>query len=79
MEIKKTYDVYHLYNDSWAGAHDTIGIIMKYNKEDEFIALFEDVFCNQIPDLTDVNDWLWFDSDYILESLGIVEEEGECE
>ncbi len=79
MEIKKTYDVYHLYAESWAGARDTIGTIMKYNKEDDFMSLFDEMFYERIPDLTEVNDWLWFDGDAILESLGINEEEDEIE
>lgn len=79
MEIKKEYSVYQLYCDSWSGARDTLSAIMKYDKEDEFMDLFSEMFFEQVPTLTEVNDWLWFDSDWILESLGIAEEEDEVE
>ena len=31
----------------------------------------EEIFDNQIPTETEVNDYLWFESDYIYECLGI--------
>lgn len=74
MEIKKDYSVYHLYCESWGGARDTLSTIIKHNKEDEFMDLFSEVFYDTIPSLTEVNDWLWFDDDYILEILEIKEE-----
>ena len=33
--------------------------------------LLEDVFCDNIPSETEVNDFLWFDDEYIFESLEI--------
>jgi hypothetical protein len=79
MEIKKDYTVYQLYDDSWSGARDTLNTIMKNNKEDEFVDLFHSVFDEQIPTLTEVNDWLWFDDDWILAILDITDEEDEID
>ena len=43
---------------------------------DELMNLLSDIFYdNESCTLTDINDFLWFDSDYIFESLGIEVEE----
>ena len=82
MEIKKDYDVYQLYCASWSGATETLQRIMDENLEDEFMDLFDEVFdtySGNIPTLTEVNDWLWFDWENIFEMLGIKDEEDEEE
>lgn len=71
MDIKKEYDFNELEKNSWSGAISTLEIIKKNNKEDELMQLLEDVFCDNIPSETEVNDFLWFDDEYIFESLEI--------
>ncbi len=71
MEIKKDYSVYQLYCEAWSGAEEILSTIMDYEKEDEFLALFEEVFYDDIPSLTEVNDWLRFDWEDIFNYLGI--------
>ena len=71
MEIKKDYDVYDLYCCTWSGAEETLNRIMHENKEDEFMDLFYEIFGNNIPDLTEVNDWLRFEWEDIFNYLGI--------
>lgn len=39
--------------------------------------LLADEFWNEIPTMTEVNDFLWFEDEYIFETLGINEEEDE--
>lgn len=71
MYVKKEYDFNELEKNSWSGAISTLEIIKKNNKEDELMQLLEDVFCDNIPSETEVNDFLWFDDEYIFESLEI--------
>ena len=71
MKIMKEYDFEELYKDSWSGAINTLDSIMKNDMENELMEHLEDIFSDQIPTETEVNDYLWFESDYIYECLGI--------
>lgn len=71
MYVKKEYDFNELKKNSWSGAIATLEIIEKNKKEDELMQLLEDVFCDNIPSETEINDFLWFDDEYIFEELGI--------
>lgn len=73
MEIKEDYDFRDLKNKCWSGATSTLDMIEDNGYEDELMSLLEDVFYNDIPTLTEVNDYLWFEEDAIKEALGIFE------
>ena len=74
MEIKKEInDFYALADMVWSGAVDTIADIQNANKETEFMNFLEMVFCDEVPTDTDVNDFIWFERDYIYENLGLTE------
>ena len=74
MEIRKEINgFYELADMVWSGAVDTIADIQNANKEDEFMNFLEAVFCNEVPTDTEVNDFIWFERDYIYESLGLTE------
>ena len=53
-------------------------LIIENNKEDEFDALIEEFYPDGI-DETQLNDILWFSDIWVLESLGIKEEDEEDE
>ena len=75
MEIKKEInDFYALADMVWSGAIDTIADIQRANKEDEFMNFLEAVFCDEVPTDTEVNDFIWFERDYIYENLGLTED-----
>lgn len=74
MEIKKDYNFNDLKNNSWSGAVDTLETIEENEKEEELMTLLENTF-EDVPTETEVNDFLWFEDDFIFEELGI--EEGE--
>lgn len=74
MEIKKDYSFDDLKENSWSGAIDTLETIEENEKEGELMALLENTF-EDVPTETEVNDFLWFDDDFIFEELGIKEEE----
>ena len=74
MEIRKEInDFYALADMVWSGAVDTIADIQNANKETEFMNFLEDVFCDEVPTDTAVNDFIWFERDYIYENLGLTE------
>lgn len=74
MEIKKEInDFYALADMVWSGAVDTIADIQNANKGDEFMNLLEAVFCDEVPTDTEVNDFIWFERDYIYENIGLTE------
>lgn len=74
MEIKKEINGFNELADMvWSGAVDTIADIQNTNKEDEFMNFLEMVFCEEIPTDTEVNDFIWFERDYIYENIGLTE------
>ena len=62
--------------EAWSGAVDTYDKIIGNNKEDEFDAMIEELYPEGIEE-AELNDLLWFDSEWVLESLGIAENEEE--
>lgn len=74
MYVKIEMDYRTLEYNSWSGALDTLKDIEEADKEDELMYLLEEVvFADTIPTETEVNDFLWFERDYIYESLGLDE------
>lgn len=59
-----------------SGGKDTLDAIISSDKECEFFGLMEEIFCGEASEV-EINDWLWFDRDNILEMLGISEDEQE--
>lgn len=74
--IKVEYEFYDLIENCWSGALDTLNTIQEHEKNTDLMALLEEL---DFEGMTDLNDFLWFDRDYIYETLGITEdnEEGE--
>lgn len=79
MYIKRDYDFNELFQNSWSGAIDTLKEIEKNDKEEELMEYLEEVFSESVPTETEVNDFLWFESDEIYEYLGMSENEEEEE
>lgn len=70
MLVKDEMTIEEILDSAWSGAIPTAKKIYEANMEDEFLQLLEDVFPD-IPSRTEINDFMWFDSDYIFEQLGI--------
>jgi len=64
--------------NAWSGAKDTKETILKTNKGEEFDNLIEEIYPEGLS-ITQLNDILWFESDWIYEQLGISKEETETE
>ena len=60
--------------NAWSGAVDTKQTILENDKAEEFEGLIEDCYPDGLTE-TQLNDILWFDSDWVYETLGIVIEE----
>ena len=59
---------------AWSGAVDTQETILNEDKGEEFNSLIEELYPDGIGQ-TQLNDLLWFDSDWLYEMLGIADEE----
>jgi hypothetical protein len=55
---------------AWSGAIDTKNTIIDYDKTDEFDNLIEEIYPDGLSE-TQLNDILWFDSEWVLEQLKI--------
>lgn len=65
----------------WSGAVDTVDFLIEHNLMTEAW----DYYCEQCDELcqepteTEVNDYFWFETDYIAEALGYSDYESMCE
>lgn len=64
------YEFSDLTENCWRGAIQTLDTVSENNKKSELMDLLEEVFYDGI-ELSELNDFLWFDSDYIFECLDI--------
>lgn len=74
IKVTDNMDWYDIYRTAWSGARDTVERIEDEGKGDEFVSLIEEVYPEGI-DRTALNDILWFDDEWVFESLGIKDEE----
>ena len=79
MFIQQEISVYDLQDLLWSGGLDTWNRILEEDKEDEAMQLIIDTFGFTALDttITNINDFLWFDRDFIFEALNITDEEEE--
>lgn len=59
---------------AWSGAVSTLNTIVESGMADEFTQMIEELYPDGLTD-TQLNDILWFEEEWILESLGISEDE----
>lgn len=72
--MKITYETSIRNFKAWSGAVDTLDRIISEGLEDDFEMLLEEINPDGW-DETELNDFLWFDDEYIFELLGISDEE----
>ena len=68
-EVSGVYDF-----EFWSGAYDTVKKVIEADKENEFWDFIEEYFdgYDSISDV-DLNDFVWFESEYIYEHIGLTE------
>lgn len=59
--------------DAWSGAVETKETIIENRKSQQFDQLIEDMFPDGLTD-TELNDILWFETDWVYKELRIREE-----
>lgn len=83
MYIKNDMDFNDLMENCWCGAIDTLKTIEKNDIEEEFMEHLEEVFGlafdDNIPTLTEINDYIRFEWEEIYKALGISETEDDEE
>lgn len=62
-----------LMDNCWSGAIDTLKIIEENEKEEEFMDLLQMYYDADmsIPTMTELNDFIWFESDTIFAEIDI--------
>ena len=78
MYIKNDMDFNDLVNNCWSGALDTLKTVKEHDMEDELMELLTEIFgsySDNVPTMTEVNDYLRFEDEEIFEALGIAETE----
>ena len=78
QETKISYDLLDGTYHPWSGAVDTWNTIEDNGLLEELDNLLEDLYPDGLSE-TELNDLLWFDSDWIFEQLGISDDEDEDE
>ena len=63
---------------AWAGAVDTQKKIISADKADEFDSMIEELYPDGLTD-TQLNDILWFEEEWIYETLGIPTDDEELD
>lgn len=71
----KVYNEFLNGFEPWSGAVDTYEKIRDAGKLEQLDAFLEEHFNGEYASETDVNDLLWFEEDYVLDSLGIHDDE----
>lgn len=69
MDVKRDFNINNF--EFWSGAKDTLATVIEHGKLEELEELISNIFYDRTPTETEVNDFVWFDDDYIFESLGI--------
>jgi hypothetical protein len=68
--MRITKEISLLDHDAWSGAVDTKETIIEHGKVRDFDFLMEDLYPDGMTE-TELNDILWFETDWIYDSLGI--------
>lgn len=73
-EVENAFDL-----NVWSGGQTTLSEVIEMGKAEELMEHLEDVFYGSTPTGTDVNDYLWFSGEYIIDLLKDDDEEEELE
>ena len=71
LEVKAEFDEYELKEQLWSGAEDTMQRIIDEGKASTFFAILSDLYIDELPTLTQINDLLRFEEDQVFEWCGI--------
>ena len=73
--MKLTYEINNIDEfKAWSGAVSTRNAIIKNHKQEEFMFILNDIFPDGCSE-TELNDFLWFDDEFIFSALDIEQKE----
>ena len=70
IEVKKELRFDDIVRECWCCEY-TLEKIIENDVTDEFMVLLSEVFLEEIPSMTQLNDFIRFEDNFIFESLGI--------
>lgn len=73
MEIKQDMDFRDLENNCWGQAVDILKEISDADKEDALMNYLEEIYYDDIPTLTEINDVLAYDWENVYKDIGMVQ------
>lgn len=73
MEIKQDMDFGDLENNCWGQAVDILKEISDADKEDALMNYLEEIYYDEIPTLTEINDVLAYDWEQVYKDIGMVQ------
>lgn len=81
ITIQMELDFEDLQKQCWSGAKDTLAKIEEANKESDFMTYLEELYFmnEELPTMTEINDFLWFQSEDIFDLVGLDEDGNEPE
>ena len=71
MEIKQDMDFNDLRNNCWGQATKILEEISNADKEDDLMYYLEEIYYDEIPTLTEVNDILAYDWEQVYDAIGL--------
>jgi hypothetical protein len=74
MEIKQDMDFNDLRNNCWGQATKILEEISNADKEDDLMYYLEEIYGDEIPTLTEVNDILAYDWEQVYDVIGMSDE-----
>lgn len=71
VQVREELDFNDLQRRCWSGALDTLRTIEDYGLEERFMYFLGSYFLDEIPTMTELNDLLWFEDEFIYENIGL--------
>ena len=72
--VQEELDATDLRDRLWSEAVHTWDNIVEAGKEQEALAFLNEIFCDRVPTITEINDVLWFEPETIYEAIGLTSE-----
>lgn len=79
ITVKREMSIYDLASECWSGADDFLNEVIEAGKEDLLMDFLSDIFFEEEPTLTKLNDLFRFDQYELRNNLGMNEEDEEDE
>lgn len=72
--VQEELDATDLRDRLWSEAVHTWDNIVEAGKEQEALTFLNEIFCDRVPTITEINDVLWFEPETVYEAIGLTSE-----